>query len=83
MIPAFVAASLSLLAGPIVAAEAPAPIKKEKLQIVFCFGQSNMVGLASKDNGFNVNDAYEELVNRDKEIAGAVDRVRGIYVCFQ
>ncbi len=25
---------------------APTPLKKEKLQIVFCFGQSNMVGLA-------------------------------------
>jgi alpha-galactosidase len=36
--------------------------------------------LDSKENGFDVNDAYEELVNRDKEIAGAVERVRGIYL---
>lgn len=27
-------------------AAAEAPLKKEKLQIVFCFGQSNMVGVA-------------------------------------
>ena len=191
LLPALAATGLSLLAGSIRAEESPAPPKKEKLQIVFCFGQSNMVGLAavptawyitqppyvppkevalqksrffdynfywsgvncyqgprkaeldalleerrvsrmkwrqringvngiqwdeaawgkhpgkgrgnvepfldlkaeeegiykriaaildSKDNGFNVSDAYEELVNRDKEIAGAVDRVRGIYL---
>jgi hypothetical protein len=35
---------LFLPALPSVAEEAP--IKKEKLQIVFCFGQSNMVGVA-------------------------------------
>jgi alpha-galactosidase len=29
------------------AAESTEPLKKEKLQIVFCFGQSNMVGLAA------------------------------------
>lgn len=29
------------------AAEPAQPLKKEKLQIVFCFGQSNMVGLAA------------------------------------
>lgn len=44
---ASVAASLSLLTGSIRAAESPAPLRKEKLQIVFCFGQSNMVGLAA------------------------------------
>jgi hypothetical protein len=41
------AASLSLLVGSSVAAESLSPIKKQKLQIVFCFGQSNMVGLAA------------------------------------
>ena len=40
-----VAASLIGFAGSSLAAE-KAPIKKEKLQIVFLFGQSNMVGLA-------------------------------------
>lgn len=36
--------------------------------------------LDSKENKFTVNDAYAELVNRDKEIADAVERVRGIYL---
>jgi hypothetical protein len=35
--------------------------------------------LDSNENGFNANDAYGELVHRDKEIAGEVERVRGIY----
>lgn len=185
------AASLSLFTAFGAAAEPPARLKKDKLQIVFCFGQSNMVGLAalptawyltqpnylppkevalqktrffdhnfywsgvnhyegprkaeleavweerrlsrmkwrqringvngiewdeakwgkhpgkgrgnvepfldlkaeeegiykriaeildSKDNQFNVHDAYEELANRDREIADAVERVRGIYL---
>ena len=41
------AASLLLIAAPTWAAEPQAPLKKEKLQIVFCFGQSNMVGLSA------------------------------------
>lgn len=41
---ALLAGLLFLPALPSVAGEAP--IKKEKLQIVFCFGQSNMVGVA-------------------------------------
>ena len=36
----------ALLLIPSVCPAAETPIKKEKLQIVFCFGQSNMVGLA-------------------------------------
>ena len=39
------AASLFFLPAVTGAAE-EAPLKKEKLQIVFCFGQSNMVGVA-------------------------------------
>jgi alpha-galactosidase len=36
--------------------------------------------LDAEDNAFDVNDAYEELANRDKEIAEAVERVREIYL---
>lgn len=42
---AVLAAALCFLTFHSASAE-QAPIKKEKLQIVFCFGQSNMVGLA-------------------------------------
>jgi hypothetical protein len=41
------ASSVSFLTASASAGESQAPIKKEKLQIVFCFGQSNMVGLAA------------------------------------
>lgn len=43
--PSVLLAALLLLPSPAVSAE-QAPLKKEKLQIVFCLGQSNMVGLA-------------------------------------
>jgi len=33
-------------AGPVMAVSEKKPLKKEKLQIVFCLGQSNMVGLS-------------------------------------
>jgi hypothetical protein len=39
-------ATLAFLPAHSVCAEEEAPLKKEQLQIVFCLGQSNMVGLA-------------------------------------
>ena len=36
--------------------------------------------LDAKDNQFNVNDAYNELIRRDAEIAGDLKRVREIYI---
>ena len=51
-IPTCLSALVALLLLPSLSPAAEAPIKKEKLQIVFCFGQSNMVGLADPSNAW-------------------------------